>query len=521
MSKDVAGAGGEGITRPVIASTFERHIRIQQIFWFGIIAVFAVGLGYFMAESPILVVLGVGGLGWLILLPYHSRIAVSLAFATFNSALILPYFPGRPYLWEFAGLLAWTGLVITISLRQYRKDYGSIIAPNKWLFIGSIGYCAVLMVTMFYRGFGFRILGNEVMGGRYYFQQLVCAIFPLLFALVKVEERTLVRLFYLQCALTTTYLISDFAFSVAPAQLFFLLQFFELAGDAINFEWQSRTMGIRRFQSLYVVSNGFFFLLLVWYKARDFFSIKGLFLIPATLAVFGVGLLSGHRYLVMIVAVSLLFILYAQRFYNFRSTAIGVGLAVFGLAIAYGFADRLPLAAQRALSILPGISVNAQARDDGIGTLDTRRMLRKAGMDLIPDYFWVGRGFGQAPSDYSMQWDPTALTLHINQGRFYNGFIGLMVNTGVFGTAFMLLFLFSGCYLAWKVMVYLRRLGCEDQFTRMCSVISGLYMANVIAFLALHGDSEYAMKTFSLQAGVLLVCHYFLRKRAGAAGEDA
>jgi len=505
----------------VIASTFERHIRIQQVFWFGLIAVFALGLGYFLAQAPILVVLGMGALLWLVLLPYHSKLAVYLAFATFNSALILPYFPGRPYMWEFAGMLAWTGLVITISLRQYRKDFARLIEPHKWVFIGSVGYCLVLLVTMFYRGFGFRILGSEVMGGRYYFQQLVCAIFPLLFVLVKFEERTLVKLFYMQCALTMTYLISDFAFSVLPAQFFFLLQFFELPGDAINFEWQSRTMGIRRFQSLYVVSNGFFFLLLVWHRAKDFFSLKGVYLLPMTLGVFGVGLLSGHRYLVMIVVVSLVFILYAQRFYDVKNTAIACGLLLMALVVAYGAAERLPLAAQRALSILPGISVHAQARDDGVGTLDTRRMLRTHGMAMIPNYFWLGRGFGQAPSDYSMNWDPTALTLHINQGRFYNGFIGLMVNTGIFGTAFMLLFLLAGCHLAWRVMAILRQVGCEDHFTRMCSVIAGLYMANVIAFLALHGDSEYAMKTFSLQTGVLLVCHYFLKQRAAAAAEAA
>jgi hypothetical protein len=37
----------------------------------------------------------------------------------------------------------------------------------------------------------------------------------------------------------------------------------------------------------------------------------------------------------------------------------------------------------------------------------------------------------------------------------------------------------------------------------------------------LHGDSEWAMKTFSLQAGVLLVCHYHLNKRLTAATAPA
>ena len=58
--------------------------------------------------------------------------------------------------------------------------------------------------------------------------------------------------------------------------------------------------------------------------------------------------------------------------------------------------------------------------------------------------------------DHSLQWDPTAITYHINQGRFYNGFIGLMVNTGLVGTCFMLLFLLAGSVVAIKVIFHLR-----------------------------------------------------------------
>jgi hypothetical protein len=43
--------------------------------------------------------------------------------------------------------------------------------------------------------------------------------------------------------------------------------------------------------------------------------------------------------------------------------------------------------------------------------------------------------------------------------------------------------------------------------------VSSLWLANLIAFLFLHGDSEFAMQTFSLQAGTLLVCRHLLRQR--------
>jgi O-antigen ligase len=135
-------------------------------------------------------------------------------------------------------------------------------------------------------------------------------------------------------------------------------------------------------------------------------------------------------------------------------------------------------------------------------------------MKMIPDHLWLGRGFGQdALGDYSLFWDPTQVQYHVNQGRFFNGMVGLLVNTGLLGTFMMLLFLFSGTLLAFKVMRILREYGCEDDFARIASIITGLWMANAIGFILLHGDSEYAMKTFSLQAGLLLICHYHLEKR--------
>jgi O-antigen ligase len=166
------------------------------------------------------------------------------------------------------------------------------------------------------------------------------------------------------------------------------------------------------------------------------------------------------------------------------------------------------------VSFLPGINVTRLASDDGRATLETRRLLREIGSTMIPDYLWIGRGFGQSSAvDLSTIWDPTTVTAHINQGKFYNGIIGLLVNTGIMGTVFMFVFLGAGTALATKTMRLVHIKGCEDSFSLVCSVIAGLWMSNVIAFLFLHGDSEYAMKTFSLQAGLLLTCHYHLQQR--------
>ena len=75
------------------------------------------------------------------------------------------------------------------------------------------------------------------------------------------------------------------------------------------------------------------------------------------------------------------------------------------------------------------------------------------------------------------------------------------------------LFLLAGSVVAIKVIFHLREHGVDDEFSRVSCIVACLWMANVVAFIALHGDSEYAMKTFSLQAGLLITCQYMLRDR--------
>ena len=501
-------------------TSIESSIRFNQIFWFGVIGLGALFTGFYLASSKFTLALAVVSLAWLVLLPYHAKLAAYLSITTFSSALILPYFPGRPYMWEFAAVLAWSGLMITISLRRYAPDAAQYVRENRWLFIGIILYCAVLLMTMVERGFGLRIMGTDQMGGRFYFQQLMCAIFPVLFVLVRFPETTLLRLYYLQCLLTLTFLVSDFVFSLGGGSLFGLLQFFELPGDAANFERQAQQFGIRRFQSLSVVGQGLILLILVFHRLEDFFSRKAIYLIPLSAAVFGLGLLSGHRYLSLILIIAVLFIAFTQRFYTIKNMLISAGAIGMVLIPLILFANKLPLSAQRALSYIPGIRIHHHARVNGTATLETRRILRDVGFQMIPQYFWIGRGFMMPSRDYSHIWDPTYITMHVNQGKFYNGFIGLMVNTGIFGTLAMLIFLAAGSHLAYSIMSHLREYGCHDGFARMSCIVASVWMANIIAFLIFHGDSEFAMKTFSLQAGLLIACKRCLDYRQGEAENE-
>ena len=495
------------------AGSLEGALRLQKLIVFSVIMLLVLVFGYMLADDAFFAAFAFGGLAWLMLMPYHATLSVTCAVATFSTALIMPFFPGRPFVWEAAALLGWTGCVLVFSFRQYRDEMWDTIREHKWMLIGVAGYCAVLVFIMLERGVGFRTMGGSQMGGRFYFQQLTCAIFPLLFMMVRLKEDQIRKLFIIQCVLSATWVISDLIFTNAPG-LFNILFFLEVPGDARNFEMERMKMGINRYQSLAFISTAFLWLLLIKNRLVDFLSAKSTWLIPASMVIIGAGLLSGHRYTVVIIAFTLVFVVFAQRLITMRNAMMGTLVLALGLTISYGFAERMPLAAQRALSVLPGITVHRDARLDGLSTMETRRILREEGFKMIPQYLWLGRGFGQSGfGDHSLKWDPTAITYHINQGRFYNGFIGLMVNTGLLGTCFMLLFLLTGTVVAMKIIFHIRKHGVEDEFSRMSCIVACLWMANVVAFIALHGDSEYAMKTFSLQAGLLVACQYMLRDR--------
>ncbi|MBM3882758.1 MAG: hypothetical protein FJ387_24050 [Verrucomicrobia bacterium] len=501
-------------------SAIDSRIQFHLYAWYGIVALGALILGICLAASQFLIAFLVAGLGWLVLLPYHARLSILLATATFSSALILPI-PGRLTWWEFAALLAWTGVPIVIFLRRYPPDFGRTLRENKWLFVGAALYCVTLLVIMGVRGVGLRILGSGQVGGRFYFQQLLCAIFPLLFIAVRLDEKTFVKLYTMQWLLTGTYLVSDFAFSVAPGQLIQLLNFFELANDAINFEVQSLRFGVRRFQSLAFVGQGLIFLLLIRYNLRDFFGRRAVWLLPLTLTILALSLLSGHRWIITILGTTLLVLAFAQRFLTVRNLLIAATVLLLNVAFIYATVDHLPRAFQRSVSFLPGLRIDNKAAADAAATWWVRKTLFGVGMRLIPEYLLIGRGFERYMDDYSFHWDRTTITFHVIQGKFYNGLIGLLINTGFTGALAMVIFMAAGTRLAWNIIKYLRKYGAADNLERTCGLIASSWVANVLGFLLLHGDSEWAMKTFSMQAGMLLACDYFLAKRVAAAQPEA
>ena len=128
-------------------------------------------------------------------------------------------------------------------------------------------------------------------------------------------------------------------------------------------------------------------------------------------------------------------------------------------------------------------------------------------MRLIPHFLWIGRGFGQTDT-VQAQWmtDDPNVNSQIESGTFYNGPVGLFVNTGLAGGISMMAFIGCGALLAVRILRRVREIGCETSFHRLCSVVASLFLTHTFVFTFLHGDSQFAMLLFALQTGLLIAC---------------
>ena len=456
-------------------------------------------------------------IGWLILLPYHLDIAIVFGTILFNSALIVPFVTGRPFLWEGFSVLGWSGLIVTIALREAAPGTMSRIRRNWPLYVGLLLFCAVLLITMFFRGVGLRVFGNTQMGGRIYFQQLLTAVFPLLFVLKPPTERVLVRLYVIQCFLSVTFIAADLIFAYASGPLFQLLNFVELPTDGLNFEQQAMTGGIRRFQSLAFTAQALMSVLWIQFPLSNYFSRRGFWLWPATFICLVSGLLSGHRLLIYFTLITLLTTAWAQRLFTVvRVWALGLILAVLYILL-FIFSLDLPLSSQRTLSVIPGIPISPVASYDAWITANGRRMVRDAGWEESKKYRWLGRGFSKQSVSQEFYHDPTYA--FVDEGIFYNGTVGTLVNLGIPGAVVLILFLFGGSRAAFRIIRYVRKEKTSDNFSRLACVIAGAWFGQLVSFIFLHGDSEFTMRTFALPAAILVVCDYRLTLRISGSSE--
>jgi len=465
-------------------------------------------LAVMLARNWFLAAFSTGFVVWALSLPFHARLAIVISLATFNSAILVPFAPGPLLLADAGALLAWTGVTLMVVLRRTPPDMGILLHRNRFLLLGIVFYVGVLGVTMVARGVGFGMMGSSVGGGRIYFQQVIYAIIPMLFIVIPLQERLFLRLLTLHFVLSATFLFSDLTVAFMPSLENVVLRLFQLPTDALTFETiTTLRFGYRRLQSLFYVCPRLILALLIYYSINDVLGRRATVLIPVILLLMALGLGSGHRAHLIHTGVLLLALAWVQRAFRPRNVLVVFSGVVLATAMIYAFSPILPPAVQRSVSFLPGIQVSAEVAHDAASTWMGRLEVTKLGVNMIPDYFWLGRGFRRYADiiPYSRE-HLDSITFATLQGHYLNGFVGLMVNTGIFGALAMCLFLFSGAGLAIEVVRRVRRVRLETNLTRAAAVIATLYLVDFVFFFLIEGNVDWALRRFGMLAGILIAC---------------
>lgn len=478
---------------------------------------FAVWAGVTLAESPYVVFAGFAGLLYVGTLSVNARTLAWLVIALQPAALIVPFFPGRPFWWELCALLAWPSLLVYFLVNRKQLADLKFDRLEKRALLALLGYVGVLVVLMLYRGVGFRAFGGGQMGGRFYAQQIILAVLPVLFLATPASRKGLMAAMITSWILSLTYLVSDFSFSLTGS-LHKVLYFFELPADAVNFELGFEVSGLRRYQSLSTVSTALLAALVVSMSLRDLAGRCAWFGIPSVVGVVAIGLFSGYRTAFIQSMLVLFFLTVFQRFWSLPRLVFSCLMVAVFAAVLYWSASSLPLAIQRSISFLPGVEVTQLARDNAADTLNDRIEVLKLAVNDVPRYALVGRGFGmdrfdKLPSDaaYSGVW------LQYINGYYYNGLLGSLLKMGVFGLVCTLAFIIYVSKIALQVVrvVQAREMHEMAVVDRLGLLVCAQWFSSVSFFYLLHGDAGVWGQFFILPASLIIMCKRLLSSEVG------
>ena len=493
----------------MVAAQEQVQKALFGVFLIGALLLFAVLLG----SVQVLALMGFVAVLWALTLPQHGTLALVLGSVMINSSMLVPFVSGRPFFWEASLMLSVSGLPLMFAMRRSAPDFGERLREFRWAFVGLGMFFLVLVSLIKVRGFGLNVLGQGQVGGRAYVTQFLGLLFPLLYMAVPTTPQMLVRLYVAHCLMSFTFLVSDFTLAAGTGPLWVLLSFFGLSTDSLAFEVQSLEGGVRRFQSVAFVSRDLIYLMLVLIPGSRALTLGSISRVLIILGLLAGSALGGHRMSMIIIPSVILLSSLVQRTLSMAKVVVSTILLGLALLVTYQTARQLPHAAQRMLSVLPGIDIDPLASVDAENSTTGRASMRRIAFDIAPNFLWVGRGLGFVP-DISHLYTHNEIDQYgmleqsLDQGIFYAGIPSLLVNLGLPGLAGVFTFLGAVSVVAIRNLRSIHLLGCETHFDRLTCHVSSLWLVQLLTFMTTTGEAGFFMQTFGLLSGLVLITHW-------------
>lgn len=441
-----------------------------------------------------------------VLLTHHHQVLVF----SWNAFITVVFLPGQPYLWLLMVAVSLFFSVLTRTLNREKIKF--LWVPS--MTIPTIAIILVVLITaQLTGGIGSRALGSDVFGGKRYFYVLgaLAGFFALTAKRVPVEKRQLFAGIFLLPAVTAFF--SNFAYWLGPS-FYWLFLVFPTEWVLQQAVGEQSLAGITRVGGLAPASMAVCGYILMRYGLKSLldFSRPGALLIFIASAV--AGLFSGFRSHIALLALILGFQFMAEGLYRTRYFAILLLSCALLFGVALPFSDQLPLAAQRALTILP-LKLDPVARTDAQHSLDWRLDMWRVVANEIPTYFWLGKGYAINPTDLylaeesfkrgiSTHFDPAIIS-----GDYHSGPFSILITFGIFGALAFLWFMAAAIRVLWRNYRY-----SEPEILNINRFFFAFFLARFVYYLVIFGALHVDLPTFIGIVGLSIALNGGIRSRS-------
>ena len=468
---------------------------LQSLIIFAVCVVLAVWLGFLVAGPLTYSALTIYGiLAFILVFPVLLRWHFPLLLLCWNFYAVAIFVPGRP---SVGITLIMLSLGISILQRTISQRHHFIRAPQ--ITVALLAIILVVAFTAKMTGFGLRVFGSEVYGGKKYFTLIggLLGYFALSAQQISPERRHLyLGLFFLG---GVSAAVGDLA-NFLPSSFYFIFWFF----DYFNLQ-QKGGFGpaVMRLNGAMYASLAIVSFMLARYGLRGIFLSRK----PWRWIIFGLtiayGLLGGYRGLAFTFAVIMTIQFFMEGLHRTKLLALFLSLGFVGAVALIPLAQYLPLGIQRAVSFLP-YKVSVQARLDAQDTLDWRLNMWAALLPQIPKYLLLGKGYNINAQDMEFVLGPnatlrsTAFTQSSGENDplalaedFHNGPISVLIPFGIWGAIVFLWFVL----VALRVLYLNYRYG-ELDLKLINSFLFAAFTSRVLIFLLVGGDLSTDMMVF-------------------------
>lgn len=420
---------------------------LKSLIVYAICIPLAIFVGYLLTKPLSYESLGMAGILALAMsFPLLIRWHYPLMLLSWNATIVLFFVKGAPKLW-----LAAVALSLGISVMEHilNRDRRFIRVPQITLpLICMIG--VILVTAKLTGGFGLRMLGSEVYGGKKYIVTLVgiLSYFALTARVIPREKAPLaIGLMFLG---GITAFIGDF-FYLAPSLPHFIFWIFPPGLNYGGFDLESR-----RLPGASTLSSAVIFFMLARYGIRGVFLSGKWWRLIAFFGVLAIGLLGGYRSMLISIAIVFSIQFFLEGIHRTKLLPIFVLAGVLIGAMLFPITPKLPFSVQRTLSVVPLLPVDKQAKYDAQATWEWRLDMWKSLMPQIPTYFWLGKGFSFDQQDFLMMGDTAFKAIDASQqslalsNDYHNGWISVLITFGVWGMAVLLWFMAAGLWALYR-----------------------------------------------------------------------